>query len=91
MDLSRKCRTQLYKRQQEIGREVHDVKRLTETFGQHVKLWNTGVETLDRALRDFGDVENFTTVLEQDMHELADLLVKLALDIAVSSEQQAPG
>ena len=69
---------QLYAHQKEIGREVHEVKRLTDALGSHVKRWSAAADSLDKALRDFGDVENFTAVLEQDFHSLTEMLVQLA-------------
>ena len=57
---------------------MHEVKRLTDAFGSHVKLWSAAADSLDKTLRDFGDIENFASILEQDIHSLADMLVQLA-------------
>ena len=57
---------------------MHEVKRLTDAFGSHVKRWSAAADSLDRALRNLGDIENFAAALERDIHSLSTMLVQLA-------------
>ena len=66
---------------------MHEVRRLTEGFSAHIKRWSAAADSLDRALRQLGEVESFASAVEAEVHELSVLL----MDLAASQQAQGEG
>lgn len=74
-----------FDKQRQIGHTLRDVRQLAARLGRQYAHWNASVQTVDRALRDFGDFEQHLVVIETDMRELGSLLK------AAASRGKAPG
>jgi septal ring factor EnvC (AmiA/AmiB activator) len=66
--------SQAFDKQRQIGHTLREVRLLAAKLGKQCSQWTSAVQTVDKALRDFGDFEQHLGVIQADMEELGALL-----------------
>ncbi len=69
---------------------MRDVRQLAAKLGKQTAQWGNAVNTVDKALRDFGDLEHHLSVIQSDMEELTALIKRAAERKAAQANAPAP-
>lgn len=78
--------SQAFDKQRQIGHTLREVRQLAAKLGKQCNQWTSAVQTVDRALRDFGDFEQHLSVIQADMEGLSAMLKAAAMQRATAEK-----
>eukprot|EP00123_Amoebidium_parasiticum_P009081 comp19221_c0_seq1/m.21982 comp19221_c0_seq1/g.21982 ORF comp19221_c0_seq1/g.21982 comp19221_c0_seq1/m.21982 type:complete len:128 (-) comp19221_c0_seq1:367-750(-) len=65
---------EIFQNQRQLELETKNVTALTAKFSKQASQWITMMESFNQALKEIGDVENWSRVIETDMRVVAGVL-----------------
>eukprot|EP00124_Ichthyophonus_hoferi_P001013 Ihof_evm8s45 gene=Ihof_evmTU8s45 len=65
---------EIFQNQRQLELETKNISVLTAKFSKQATQWITMLESFNQALKEIGDVENWSQVIEKDMRVVAGVL-----------------